>query len=135
MKPLFCAAVLGAAWLALSVQAQPATPAPPAAPPVAADANGAFETLMSAIQNNDYDRFASVLDDDFKAVLTPALFGQIVAQLGLRQQKGYRAVYLGTLQQSGYAVRLWKLSFADGGDDLLAKLSFKNGKIGGFFLQ
>ena len=49
-------------------------------------------------------------------------------------KKGYKASYLGTLQQQGYTVTLWKLDFSDG-DDALATLSMKNGLVGGYFIQ
>ncbi|MEH2102821.1 MAG: hypothetical protein V7K76_24360 [Nostoc sp.] len=42
---------------------------------------------------------------------------------------------MGNLKQQGYQVYLWKLTFLDGGDDVLARLSLKDGKIGGFWLN
>ena len=32
-------------------------------------------------------------------------------------------------------VTLWKLSFKDGGDDALATLSLKDGKVGGYWIK
>ena len=48
---------------------------------------------------------------------------------------GHELSYLGDLRQHGYHVTLWKVSFKDGGDDALATLSVKDGKVGGFFIR
>ena len=56
-------------------------------------------------------------------------------QLAPRMKKGYECSYLGDLKQQGFHVLLWKLMFKDGGDDTLAKLALKDGKVAGFWLQ
>jgi hypothetical protein len=50
-------------------------------------------------------------------------------------KKGYECVRLGELTQQGCRVLLWKLAYKDGGDDTLAKLVLKDGKVAGFWLQ
>ena len=48
---------------------------------------------------------------------------------------GTHAVKHGQLKQQGCQVHLWKLVFKDGGDDTLAKLVLKDGRVAGFWLQ
>jgi len=52
-----------------------------------------------------------------------------------RLKGGYTLTDLGTLNQVGYAVHLWKVAFRDGKDDVLAKISTKGGKVGGVYFQ
>jgi hypothetical protein len=43
--------------------------------------------------------------------------------------------YMGQLRQQGLDISVWKVSFQDQGDDLLATLNVQNGRVGGFFLR
>lgn len=110
---------------------------PVVAPPAQAEkgAQLAFENLMSAIEDDDYPAFVLAVDDNTKAAVSKPLFEKVVAQIAPRQQKGYASTYLGELKKNGFRVHLWKLTFDDKGDDMLAQLSLKDGKIGGFFLR
>ncbi|WP_051470255.1 hypothetical protein [Fischerella sp. PCC 9605] len=94
----------------------------------------AFTNLMAAIEENNYDNFVAAGNAAFKEGITRQMFTRVSAELAPRMKKGYEAVFLGELRQQGYRVYLWKLTFKDGGDDLLAKLSLKDGKVGGFWL-
>ena len=62
-------------------------------------------------------------------------FDAVSAQLAPRFKAGYTVTYLGDLQQQGFHVTLWKVSFQDGKDDALATLSVKDGKVGGFWIK
>ncbi|MBW3637577.1 MAG: hypothetical protein KY445_14105 [Armatimonadetes bacterium] len=95
----------------------------------------AFNLLMTSIQDDDYTGFLVGVDDNFKAALTKKMFDTVVAQMAPRQKNGYEAIYLEQLKRGAYTVHLWKLAFQDGGDDILAEMSLKDGKIGGFFLR
>ncbi len=95
----------------------------------------AFNLLMTSIQDDDYAGFLVAVDDNFKAALTKKMFDAVVAQLASRQKNGYEAIYLDHLKRGAYTTHLWKLAFRDGGDDILAEMSLKDGKIGGFFLR
>lgn len=122
---------LAPATLARAQSAPPAQTQKAPAPAVRA----VFAGLMTALQNDDYAAFTAAADDDFKAALTKKSFETVVAQIAPRQKNGYEAIYLEQLRRGAYAVHLWKLSFQDGGDDILAEMSLKDGKIGGFFLR
>ena len=107
-----------------------------------ARASGATETdratldkLLKAVEANDYDAFVAEGSDLFKAGMTKQMLEGVSNQLAPRMKKGYDCSYLGDLMQQGFHVLLWKLIFKDGGDDTLAKLALKDGKVAGFWLQ
>jgi hypothetical protein len=39
------------------------------------------------------------------------------------------------IDQKGFRVTLWKVSYKDGSDDMLATLSVRSGTVGGFFIR
>ncbi|WP_414756180.1 hypothetical protein [Anabaena sp. CCY 9910] len=94
-----------------------------------------FISLINAVEQNNYTQFISQGNAAFKEGITKQTFTQVSGQLAPRIKKGYSAVFLGNLKQQGYQVYLWKLTFKDGNDDVLARLSLKDGKIGGFWLN
>ena len=96
---------------------------------------GIFHTLMDATAANNYDAFVSVCDDTMKAALAKTQLEAVSKQFAPRAKDGYDADYLGELNQRGFAVHLWRLRFKSGGDDVLATLSIKDGKAGGFYLK
>jgi hypothetical protein len=105
---------------------------PAADPPSAAQA--ASDKLLASIGSGDYAAFISDGDAAFKG-LKKEQFGVVAAQLGPRLKSGHEVTYLGELRQKGFQVTLWRLRFADGGDDFLATLSLKDGKIGGYWIK
>ena len=107
----------------------------PAAAVTAPEGDGAMATkLVTALEQADYAAFVEDGDAMFKG-LNESQFQAVAAQVGPRLKAGYEIAYLGELKQRGYQVTLWKLSFKDGGDDALASLSMKDGKVGGFWLR
>jgi hypothetical protein len=92
------------------------------------------EKIISAIKNADYNSFIADGDAAFKK-LKKEQFESVATQLAPRFKAGYEITYLGDLQQHGFHVTLWKLSFKDGKDDALATLSVKEGKVGGFWIK
>jgi len=94
-----------------------------------------FKNLMAATVADDYDAFVAECDSAIKAALTKQMLNGVSQQIAPRVKQGYDAEYLGELNQNGYRVHLWRLRFKDGGDDVLATLSVKDGKAGGFYLR
>lgn len=94
-----------------------------------------LDKLLKAVELNDYDNFVADGTDAFKAGLTKQILQGVSEQLAPRMKKGYELSFLGELKQQGCQVRLWKLTYKDGGDDILAKLVLKDGKVAGFWLQ
>ncbi len=99
------------------------------------DTAGVLMKLLDAVEAGDYDSFVADGDAAFKAGITKQMLEGVSAQLAPRMKKGYERTYLGQLKQQGCKVYLWKLMFKDGGDDTLAKLVLKDGKVAGFWLQ
>ena len=98
------------------------------------DALAASNKLLAAISSGDYAGFVADGDAAFKG-LKKEQFDAVSAQLAPRFKAGYTATYLGDLNQKGYQVTLWRLRFTAGGDDSLATLSLKDGKIGGYWIK
>jgi hypothetical protein len=59
----------------------------------------------------------------------------VSAQISSRLKAGYSLVYFGEMKKLNYHVTVWKVSYKDGGDDDLAELSVKDGKVGGFWIR
>ena len=94
-----------------------------------------FRNLIAATVSNNYDGFIGECDAAMKAALTKPMLEGVSQQIAPRAKLGYDAKYLGDLNQHGFTVHLWRLRFKDGGDDVLATLSVKEGKAGGFYLR
>lgn len=98
-------------------------------------ARAMLENILAAVEANDYDAFLKDATAEVKAGLTPKMLEGVNAQMAPHMKKGYEVTYLGSLRQQGSEVELWKLTFEDGSDDVLAKLVVKDGKAAGFWLQ
>lgn len=99
------------------------------------DVQNSLELLLSAIEDNDYAAFSLAVDDTMKAAMTKEVFASVVKQMAPRLKAGYNTTYFGDLKKSDFRVHIWKLEFADKGDDVLAEVSTKDKKVGGFFLR
>jgi hypothetical protein len=93
-----------------------------------------FETLLAATAAGDYSRFVSVGDQAFRDGITPEMFHGVSDGLAPRVRSGCTPTYLGQLRQGEGQVSLWQLTFADGGDDALARMSMAHGKVDGFLV-
>jgi hypothetical protein len=125
----FAAAFFGAALSAAPVLA----PAAPVAQAPVAEIS--LKRMLAALESGSYDDFLWDAEAPFRDALKRTTFDAVSARIGPRLKGGYTLTYLGTLNQVGYAVNLWKLVFKDGQDDVLVKISTKDGKVGGFYLQ
>ena len=99
-----------------------------------AEAQAESSKLLAAISSGDYAAFVADGDTAFKGI-NKDRFDKGASQIGPRLKAGYEASYLGELNQRGYKVTLWRLRFPTGGDDSLATLSLKDGKIGGYWIK
>lgn len=93
-----------------------------------------FSKLVSAIEKKDFQSFVADGEPAFKA-LPEEKFTSFASQLAPKLNGDHDVTYLGALIQKGYRVTLWKVRFKDGDDDMLATLSVRNGKIGGFYIR
>jgi len=96
---------------------------------------GTVNTLLAAIATNNYDALAANAAPALKTRITKETFTQVSTQLSPRLKKGYKLQYLGSLKQQGVEVFLWKITYQDGGDDMLARLVIQEGKVAGFWFQ
>ena len=103
---------------------------PPASPTPATRA----AKLIAALENNDYAAFIADGDATFSA-FKQEQFESVAAQLSARLKQGYDISSLGELKKKGQQVTLWRITFKDGGDDLLATLSMNERKITGFWVN
>jgi hypothetical protein len=90
--------------------------------------------LVSAIASDNYASFVADGNAAFQG-LKKDQFESVVSQLGSKLKAGYDLAYLGDLNQRGYQVTLWRIRFKSGGDDLLATLSMRDGKVGGYWIK
>jgi hypothetical protein len=104
----------------------------------AVESSGASQSeatkLITAIVTDNYASFLSDGNAAFQA-LKKDQFEAVVTQIGSKLKAGYNLIYLGDLNQRNYQVTLWRIRFKSGGDDLLATLSMKDGKVGGFWIK
>ena len=94
-----------------------------------------MKKMLVATQESSYEDFVADGDSTFKTGMTRQMLEGVNQQLGPRLKAGYTVSYLGKLNQHGFAVHLWRIEFKDGKDDLLATMSVKDGKVGGFWLR
>ncbi len=96
---------------------------------------GTMNTLLTAIAANNYDALIANAAPALKTRITKETFTQVSTQLSPRLKKGYQLQYLGSLKQQGVEVFLWKITFQDAGDDMLARMVIQQGKVAGFWFQ
>jgi hypothetical protein len=94
-----------------------------------------LNTLLAAIAANNYDVLVANAAPALKSRITRETFAQVSTQLSPRVKKGYKPQYLGSLKQQGVEVFLWKITFQDGGDEMLARLVIQENKVDGFWFQ
>lgn len=100
----------------------------------AADDAPVVNRLLTAIADRDHAAFVASGTPEFSR-LSAEQFDNVANQLRARLQAGHKAEYFGNITQQGYVFSVWKISFSDGGDDLLATLNVSGGKVGGFLLR
>ena len=98
------------------------------------DADAASKRLVKAVEENNFQDFIKDGEPAFQQ-LDKKQFEAVSIQLDKRMKGGYDVEYLGDMRQQGYHVTLWRLRFKDGGDDALATLSMKQGKVGGYWIK
>ena len=94
-----------------------------------------LDALLTAVATNNYDVLVANAAPALKTRITRETFTQVTTQLSPRLKKGYKPQYLGSLKQQGVEVFLWKITFLDGGDDMLARLVIQENKVAGFWFQ
>jgi len=96
---------------------------------------GIVNALLTAIATTNYDALLANAAPALKSRITKETFTQVTTQLSPRLKKGYNLQYLGSLKQQGVEVFLWKITYKDGGDEMLARLVIQENKVAGFWFQ
>lgn len=91
-------------------------------------------SLLAAIAADSHADFIAGGTPEFAAI-TPEQFAAVAAQVGPRLRAGYQAEFFGRIRQQGHELSVWKIGFADGGDDFLATMNITDGQTGGFLLR
>jgi hypothetical protein len=94
-------------------------------------ADAIFNKILSAQKAHNYSEFVSDADDKLKAAISQTQFDAASDSLNKRFKDGYDVKFLGDLNQGGFQVFLYRLRCKDGGDDFLATLIIKDGKVDG----
>lgn len=94
-----------------------------------------FRDQLIAVERNQYDQFIQNGTPEFKK-FSRFDFAKVSAAMARRFVAGYQSSYFGDLNQGGYKVHFWKLTFTDKGDDSLVKMVVdRNSNIAGFWFQ
>jgi len=94
-----------------------------------------FDKVVAAVISGDRDAFVALATPAVKSAFTPEIMKSVRSAFGKRLEAGYSAEYLCELDQAGLEVHLWKVSFRDGGDDVVVRIAMQEDLVAGFFLQ
>jgi hypothetical protein len=107
----------------------------PSLGPGAVDAQSLVEELLGALRADAYDDFVAKGSATVRAKLSPAEFHAASGQLAGRLGQSYGTSLLGQLQRPNHVDWLFKLAFANGGDDALVTLSMQAWQVAGFWVD
>lgn len=93
-----------------------------------------LQIILDATASGNYELFTTVGDSGYKAGITKQMFEGVSEQLTPRMGKGYSITYFGHLKQVDYQIYLWKLSFEDGGDEFVARMTMNGDKVAGILI-
>jgi hypothetical protein len=95
---------------------------------VAAIANKIFV----ALEKNEFEQFLADADNTWRR-LEKSEFDRLVTQLEPKMKGGYEVVYLGEIKRMGGIVQtLWKITLKASGEEVLANIDLKEGKVSRF---
>lgn len=94
-----------------------------------------LQTILEATTSGNYELFTSVGNSSYKAGITKQMFEGVSEQLAPRMKQEYTTTYFGNLKQLHYQIYLWKLSFADGGDEFIIRMTMDEDKVAGVLIN
>ena len=95
-------------------------------------------TVLETVEADDFANFVRHASEEWKPKITLEEFGRNAGVAARRMEKGYKIVYLGTMNKPLFTIHLWKLVFDDKGGDVLGEFSVKGeftGKFDNFHLH
>ena len=99
------------------------------------DAQALAEELLRAVENQDYDAFVAKGAAAFRAAVTTEGFAQFSAKMRERLSHGRRVTPLGPVRRPEHVDWLFKIEFADDGDDALVTLPMDGWQVAGFLIN
>lgn len=93
-----------------------------------------LQTILDATDSGNYDHFFTVRNSSCKAGITRQMLECVSEQLSPRMLEGYTTTYFGHLKQLHYQIYLWKLSFEDGGDEFVIRMTMDGDKVAGILI-
>lgn len=112
------------------------SPAPPAGPPTEKALEGLVRLLLEDIAADDHPGYLMALDATMRAATTRPIFEHIVAAQAPRLKHGYEVSHLGDLKrQGGLLLSVWKITYADKGEDTLVEMYLKDKSVDGFWMR
>jgi len=102
--------------------------------PVLPEAQLRFDALLRAVEENQYDAFIAPGNPTFQKGITRETFASVSGKVAPLLKAGYEVLYLGQMEKAGHDIYLWRIKYADSGDDTLAHLALREGLVGGFWL-
>ena len=127
-------AVLALAGLVVLLLLLPSTAADQA-PKADSSVQKTFDKLLNAIKAKDREAFVAEATDAVKKETTPEAMDALEKHVGSRLKGGFEATYLCQVKKGGIQVYLWKLTFKDGGDDLVALMALQDAKVASLHFQ
>jgi hypothetical protein len=94
-----------------------------------------LQVILDATASGNYEHFTTVGNSAYKAGITKQMFEGVSEQLAPRMGTGYSITYFGNLKQFHYQIYLWKLSFEDGGDEFVARLTMDEDQVAGILIN
>ena len=99
------------------------------------DPDKTLKNLLEAIETGNRAQFSRDGDEQFKRNATQEIIDKAKEAHAARLKQGHKAIYLAEMKQQGCRVHVWKLTFTDGGDDLLIRVAFEDGKVHAFLVH
>lgn len=93
-----------------------------------------LETILGSLASKNYDLFTTVGNAAYRSGITKQMFEGVSEQLAPRMEQGYSTTYFGDLKQLDYRVYVWKLSFTDGGDEFVVRMTMDGNQVAGILI-
>jgi hypothetical protein len=85
--------------------------------------------MFGALEKNQFQEFIAGGDNTWRR-LGRSEFDRLVTQIEPRLKGGYDIAYLGEIKRAGNIVQtLWKVTFKANGEEILANLDLKEGRV------
>lgn len=94
-----------------------------------------LQTILEATVSGNYELFISVGNSSYQAGITKQIFEGVSEQLAPLMKQGYTTNYFGSIKQLHYQIYLWKLSFTEGGDEFIIRMTMDEDKVAGVLIN